>query len=55
VELVYLAPGLNALSPETALDPAYRMLVPAWCFTGHLTNTGGTEMVFRAYVQAPNP
>jgi len=52
VELVYLAPGLNNVSPDMTLDPAYRMLVPVWSFTGRITNTGGEDMVFRAYVQA---
>jgi hypothetical protein len=52
VELVYLAPGLNNMPTDMALDPAYRMLVPAWSFTGHITNTGGADLVYRAYVQA---
>jgi hypothetical protein len=52
VELVYLAPGLSNLSAEMALDPASRMLVPAWSFSGHITNAGDADLVFRAYVQA---
>jgi hypothetical protein len=28
------------------------MLVPAWEFSGHLTTTGGIDMLYRAYVQA---
>jgi hypothetical protein len=52
VELVYLAPGLSSLPPEMALDPAYRMLVPAWSFSGHLTTADGSDLIFRAYVQA---
>jgi hypothetical protein len=52
VQLVYLAPGLSNLPPDLALDPAYRMLVPAWSFSGHITNEGGTELTYRAYVQA---
>jgi hypothetical protein len=56
VELVYQAPGLNTMTPDVASDPAYRMLVPAWCFTGHIVNAGGPDQVYRAYVQAvPNP
>ncbi len=56
VELVYLAPGFNAVAPEAAKDPAYRMLVPAWSFTGHITTASGQELVYQAYVQAvPNP
>jgi hypothetical protein len=52
VELVYLVPGLDNLAPEQALDPAYRMLLPAWKFTGHVTTPEGVEMVYRAYVGA---
>jgi hypothetical protein len=52
VELVYLAPPLGNLPSEMALDPAYRMLVPAWKFTGHITNVGSADLVFKAYVQA---
>jgi hypothetical protein len=52
VELVYLAPGLSNIAPDMALDPAYRMLVPAWSFTGHITNADGTDLLYRAYVQA---
>jgi hypothetical protein len=56
VELVYLAPGFSAMIPGVAMDPAYRMLVPAWCFSGHIDNAGGQELSYRAYVQAvPNP
>ena len=52
VELVYLAQGTSNLPPEMALDPASRMLVPAWCFSGHITNTDGADLIYRAYVQA---
>jgi hypothetical protein len=52
VELVYLAPGLSSFPPEMALDPAYRMLVPAWSFSGHIPNAGGADLTFQAYVQA---
>ena len=52
VELVYLALGLSNLSPDMALDPASRMLVPAWSFSGYLTNAGDTDYMFQAYVQA---
>ena len=52
VELVYLAPGLSNLPPDMALDPAYRMLVPAWSFSGYITNADGADLVYRAYVQA---
>ena len=52
VELVYLTPGLSNLPSEKSLDPAYRMLVPAWSFSGHLTTAGGVDLIFRAYVQA---
>jgi hypothetical protein len=52
VRLVYLAPTLGSLSLEAASNPAYRMLVPAWEFSGHLTTTGGIDMLYRAYVQA---
>jgi hypothetical protein len=52
VELVYLAPGLGNLPSEMALDPAYHLLVPAWSFTGHITNAGSADLIFRAYVQA---
>ena len=52
VELVYLAPGLNNMPPETAFDPASRMLVPAWKFSGHITNADGADLIYRAYVQA---
>ncbi len=34
VELVYLGPDLSNMPPDFALDPAYRMLVPAWSFSG---------------------
>jgi hypothetical protein len=55
VELVYLAPGLNAMPTDIALDSSYRMLVPAWSFTGQITNTSGELLLYRAYVQAvPN-
>jgi len=52
VELVYLASGLDNVSPDMALDPAYRMLVPAWSFSGHITNTDGEDLIYSAYVQA---
>ena len=52
VELVYLIAGLDNLPPEQALDPAYRMLLPAWRFSGRLTTAEGMEMVYRAYVGA---
>ncbi len=52
VELVYLAPGLSYLPDEMALDPPTRMLVPAWSFSGYITNAGGADLIFRAYVQA---
>jgi hypothetical protein len=52
VELVYLAPGLSSLPPGKAIDPAYRMLVPAWSFSGHITYLDGTDLIYRAYVQA---
>jgi hypothetical protein len=52
VELVYLIPGTNNMTPEQALDPAYRMLLPAWRFTGRITTPEGVEMVYRAYVGA---
>jgi hypothetical protein len=52
VELVYLAPSFSAMTPEIALDPANRMLVPAWSFSGHITNTRGTDFIYQAYVQA---
>jgi len=52
VELVYLAPGMSTTAPDIALDPSYRMLVPAWSFSGHITDTSGLELTYRAYVQA---
>jgi hypothetical protein len=52
VELVYLAPGLNNMPPDMALDPAYRMLIPAWRFSGTITNVEGADLVYQAYVQA---
>ena len=52
VELVYLVPGLDNLAPEQVMDPAYRMLLPAWRFTGRITTPQGMEMVYRAYVGA---
>jgi len=52
VELVYLAPGLSNMPPDMAFDPAYRMLVPAWSFSGHITNAGEADLIFRVYVQA---
>jgi hypothetical protein len=52
VELIYLNPQLSNLSPGMALDPAYRMLVPAWCFSGRVTNTSGADLLYKAYVQA---
>ena len=52
VQLVYLVPALNSLSPDVALNPAYRMLVPAWEFSGQLIDANGTQLVYRAYVQA---
>ena len=56
VELRYLTPAFNALEPQLASDPAYRMLVPAWSFSGHITTPNGVELAYRAYVQAvPNP
>ena len=56
VELVYLIPGLDNLAPEQAMDPAYRMLLPAWRFSGRITTPEGVEMIYRAYVGgAVNP
>ena len=52
VELVYLLSGLDNLQPEQVRDPAYRMLLPAWRFTGRLTTPSGVEFVYRAYVGA---
>jgi len=52
VELVYLAPGLSNPSPEMVTDPASRMLVPAWSFSGHITNAVDADLIYRAYVQA---
>jgi hypothetical protein len=52
VELVYLAPDLGNLPPERALDPAYRMLLPAWLFSGKIIAADGTELIYRAYVTA---
>ena len=52
VELVYLAPALSDPSPETGTDPASRMLVPVWSFSGYITNAGGPDLLYRAYVQA---
>jgi len=52
VELVYLAPDLSYLPPEMRLDPSNRMLLPAWSFSGYLTNAGDTDYMFQAYVQA---
>jgi hypothetical protein len=52
VRLVYLAPPLGSQSADTASNPAYRMLVPAWEFSGQLINAGGIDMTYRAYVQA---
>ncbi len=52
VELVYLVPGSDNLTPEQALDPAYRMLLPAWRFTGYITMPEGVGMIYRAYVGA---
>ncbi len=51
-KLVYLAPDLGNLPPEQALDPAYRMLVPAWLFSGRITTADGTELIYQAYVAA---
>ena len=51
-ELLYLAPGLSNVPPAMALDPAFRMLVPAWSFTGNITGTDGTDLIYQAYVQA---
>jgi hypothetical protein len=52
IELVYLAPGMSNLPPDIALDPAYRMLVPVWSFSGHITTADGIDLIYRAYVQA---
>jgi hypothetical protein len=52
VELVYLAPGLNAMTNDIALDPSYRMLVPAWSFTGRMSGADGQQLLYQAYVQA---
>ncbi len=52
VELVYLTPGLSNMPPDIALDPSYRMLVPVWSFSGHITNADGIDLVYRAYVPA---
>ncbi len=52
VELVYLAPNLSNMPFDFTLDPAYRMLVPAWRFSGRITNAGGSDFVYSAYVQA---
>jgi hypothetical protein len=56
VELVYLSPGLSNPSSKTLMDPASRILVPAWFFSGYIANAGGVDLLYRAYVQAvPNP
>ncbi len=56
VELIYLAPGFSAMTPTVAQDASYRMLVPVWRFTGHITGVGAQDLIYRAYVQAvPNP
>jgi hypothetical protein len=52
VELVYLAPGMSSMAPEIAKDPAFRMLLPAWSFTGRITDVGGIELIYQAFVQA---
>ena len=52
VELVYLAPDLNNLSPEQALDPPHRMLLPAWRFSGRMIAADGSELIYLAYVGA---
>ena len=52
MELIYLNPGLSYLPSDMAVDPASRMLVPAWSFSGYITNAGGADLIFRAYVQA---
>jgi len=52
VELVYLAPDLTSIPPEQALDPAYRMLQPAWLFSGRILTSDGTQLIYQAYVGA---
>jgi hypothetical protein len=52
VELVYLMPGMDNLTPEQALDPAFRMLLPVWRFTGRIASPDGVELIYRAYVGA---
>jgi hypothetical protein len=52
VELVYLAPDLSSIPPEQALDPSYRMLQPAWLFSGRITTPDGDELIYQAYVGA---
>lgn len=52
VELIYLASGLSNLPPDMILNPAYRMLVPAWSFSGHITTASSADLIYKAYVQA---
>jgi hypothetical protein len=52
VELVFLVPGMNSMAPEVVKDPASRMLVPAWSFTGHIADAMDEDLIYQAYVQA---
>jgi hypothetical protein len=47
VELVFLPP-LESQSPNNTQDPAYRILVPTWHFSGMI----GTDQVISIYIQA---
>ena len=55
VELVFLAPNLGGLLSEQAKDPAYRMLLPGWLFSGRIRTPDGIELIYQAYVGAVNP
>jgi hypothetical protein len=55
VQLVYLAPDLSGATSGLAVDPVSRMLIPTWSFSGHITVTGGQDLLYRAYVQAVPP
>jgi hypothetical protein len=52
IELVYLAPGLRSMPPDVANNPSYRMLVPAWKFSGYIQGVEGQGLRYQAYVQA---
>ncbi len=52
VELVYLEPSYSGFPPDKSLDPAYRMLIPVWRFSGTITQAGGADLTYTAYVQA---